>query len=1133
MIGPEFAHEEVRRYAVARLLLSEDTPATRVLRAGAPRWSLSAARLACEAWLAQPDSATTRLKSRFTALQESFDRIVAAGHGTRWGDVPSEALLALTDPKALLQASWPGLVADDAAGLQRLARLVVQRHRDDRGIVDIIVVEPIVTLLLEDKAPWKYGEYAQDLLRDWLRGLVVAKSGAGHRLRIVLRQRLVKACVAADRRFAEAQAAAAAARAARSPEEIERERRFIESQRSPFVESRYGRRRRRKRPEIPREITDDIVLELLALLGPDLGNDGEQILRRVAREAPLSIAPAVEELFTGNALANYRPGLLFELTQAYYLDEEADGSTHHDDGIRRHHARSVGVVPLAAWYRGPFMPLFQSDFRNGVAVLNRLLNHAARIRARPDPMAPPIEEDSLGSSQIEIEITGKRQCFVGDRHVWLWYRGTGVGPFPCLSALQALERVCDQHIETGTPIRTVVAILLDGCENLAMVSLVLGLLVRHLENADHLLDSYLVEPLIWEFEFARVVAEHQGHAADSEGLIASERRKWSLREAAAFMVMKSDKERATELRALGETLVANARRHFESIRDNETTEPDGEAGDSTEQRIAHVRAWASSLDRDMYQVYESQDGLYVQATPPEDIVQALEPGTKDLERAQEATRLIVRYYFEPKEERAQPIGSDELAADVAIARKLLEDSPSLGAHDPTDASALVSTVALEAHLLQGADVPSDELSFAAETVLRIGESETCAEPDDFAYTFYQQGADRSAARALPLLLLPGAARLRADIDNADGRTTFERASRAGAKLARAVAYEVRLHLARGMDHVWKTPCAEEAPCHHEAAWRIATETLRDCVLGSWNRATGRRSVITLGEPFTQSLFETDSRSILPFRLDGAIRALAPAAVASICVSTRATDLLAVLLAVQQRSLASHGHDNADHRGAHTLVSARALLTVAEHGDDVAIYEHLDAYADNSALLGNLLRALSAAAEETSGRAATARRIWPNVVRHVLALNDSGHSPFQDHYHGDTTLAALMPTSAIKTSHLYHEVLDDPIAWWEPLGMQPEIKAWLTVAPGRAFCIDRLIGFLHVLAPEDQVRTGLPWVSTLVLADPAHAAGHSFVLPAWLMEIRTTAVETGRLADWQEVVDALVVAGITQLAPYSE
>ena len=51
------------------------------------------------------------------------------------------------------------------------------------------------------------------------------------------------------------------------------------------------------------------------------------------------------------------------------------------------------------------------------------------------------------------------------------------------------------------------------------------------------------------------------------------------------------------------------------------------------------------------------------------------------------------------------------------------------------------------------------------------------------------------------------------------------------------------------------------------------------------------------------------------------------------------------------------------RGSHALVSARALLTLARDADDAVIYEHIDAYADNSALLGNLLRALSAAAEE--------------------------------------------------------------------------------------------------------------------------------------------------------------------------
>ena len=56
---------------------------------------------------------------------------------------------------------------------------------------------------------------------------------------------------------------------------------------------------------------------------------------------------------------------------------------------------------------------------------------------------------------------------------------------------------------------------------------------------------------------------------------------------------------------------------------------------------------------------------------------------------------------------------------------------------------------------------------------------------------------------------------------------------------------------------------------------------------------------------------------------------------------------------------------------------------------------------------------------------------------------------------------------------------------------------------------------------------------LVLWAPVHAAGHSLVLRRWLIEIRSAAEDAGVLDGWQEVVDALVVAGATELAPYSE
>ena len=1167
LIGPEFAHDEVRRYAVARLLLSEETPASRMLQAGAPRWSLSAAQLASQAWLQRPHGPKTPLAGRLSTLQESFDRLVKAGHGARWGDVPGEALLALADPQPVLRDAWPELVADDAVGLRRLARLVDQRLRDDKGIVNHIAVEPIIALLLEDTTPWRSGKYAEDLLRDWLQAHVVAKAVAGHSLRILLRQRLIEACAAGDRRLAqEREVAAATSQAEKAPQvrkeelrfltrllfafcrlfawgvgrrahfsgRIERDRRSAGSHNDRFVEVGYGSRPRRQRPEVPREITDAIVLELLALVGPDLGSDGEAILCRVARDAPSWLAPAVEELFTGHALANYRRGLLVRLTEAYYVDEESGGSRFDDDGIRRHRARSFGIVPQFAYFRGPFIPLLQTDFRNGVAVINRLLNHAARARVRTlsrlGPVGPPFH-DGVGY-ETKLAITSTRRRYIGDEHVWRWYRGTAVGPYPCMSALQALERVCDQLIKIQIPISRVIEILLCDCENLAMVGLVVGLLVRHLEHTGRLLDPCLADPLIWHHEFGRSASEMSGLAADSEGLVNPDRRTWSLREAAGCMVLRADERRAAELRAVGETLVAKARRDIESAEDESVTEPAREAGDSAEHQLAIVRASASSLDRSTYRAYDAPDGSYIQSMPPEDVTQALEPSDEKLERALAVSRLVVRYHINRNKRSADEVGPDELTTDLAIARRLLEHPPSDGILDPWEAPAMVAVAALESHLLSGLDLPHDALSFAAETVLQIGEAKPTGN-DEFDHSYFEQGADRSAARAVPLLLLPSASRLRSVIDRADGCTRFERAVGASMKLTQAATNEVPLHLARGLDHLWKTPCTEDGHCHHEVGWLIATETMRHCVFSGWDPATKRRTVLALKEPYAKSLDRVDDSSILAFRLDAAIRALAPAAIAGICVSARARDLLLALLAAQRRSLLSEEQYDADPRGSHTLLSARALLTLAEECDGTLILEHIDAYADNSALLYHLLSALSAAAEETPERAAAARRIWPNVVRHVLDLNESGHTPFGDGISGDMAFAALIPNATGESSYLYPEVEDSRIAWWQPLAMQPEVEAWLVTAAGRPHCVDHLIHFLRVLTPEDQVRTGLPWVSKLVSTDLDHTAGRALTLSTWLIEIRSVADHAGLLASWQEVVDALVVAGVRQLAPYSE
>lgn len=1137
MIGPDFAHDEVRRYAVSRLLLAERDPTSRILSAGAPRWALGAATLACQALLSEPDTSAYLLRGRFTTLQASFDQLVEAGHGDRWGDVPGEALVTISDFSAVLKDAWPELRADDSAGLQRLARLVKQRLRKDNGIVDQVAIEPIIELLLDEETPWGLGKYAEDLLREWLQGHAIVDTPAGHPLRIQLRMRLVEACAAGDRRLDEEREAAAAAHAARTPEEIEQEPRFEERNFELFAALGYGGRHRRKRSEVPSECTNETFLELLALLGPDLGDSGEEILRRVARDAPAWLAPAVEETFASRALSKYRRGLLAQLTEAYYLDDEPNGLGIFDDGIRSHRARGVWPMPHGAWHLGPFMWLFRCDFRAGVAVLNRLLNHAALVRARtlarPRSESHSLEDTDISQYNEDLEITGTRRQYVGDENVWRWYRGTGVGPTPCMSALQALERMCDQLIKADIPIKNLIPLLLDGCENLAMVGLVVGILVRHLEAADDFLDPYFVEPIIWHLEFGRVGNEYSGPAADSEGIEAPERRKWSLRETAMYMAVRAEDERAADLQALAGILVEKARREIEQEYGDNATEDSTYDGEGVEQLLATVRVWASCLDRSSFQVHEVPDGLHIQPTPPEEVVQALRHDNEELERVEEESRLTNFYFYKRNEAEYKAIGPDDLVIDIGTARTLLENPTSLSAHHPWDVPALVSAAALEAHLLHRVNIPDDALSFATDTVLRVSEGEASLGPYEFEETYFERGANRSAARVLPLLLMPAAAQLRKSFDGGDGSATFKRASAAGFKIAQAVASEARLHLARGLDHLWATPCVQDGPCQHQIGWQIATETMRDCAFGDWIPETGKRSIIMLDDPLAESLTVIADDSILPSRLDASIRALAPAAAANICVSTAAREMLTVLFDAQRRSLLCHEDRDLDQRGTHSLVSARALLTLAQHGDDTAIYEFIDAYADNAALLGNLLLALAAAAEETPERAEVARQVWPGVVRFVLPLLGSGSVKFRRDFYEEMALAALIPNVSYDIRYFYRELEGQPIVWWEPLALRTEVEAWLAPAAGSAQCVDQLIGFLQNLAPEDQAREGLPGVATLALASPVDVAKGSYRLTKWLIETRSAAASAGLSGRWQQLVDALVVAGVTRLARYSD
>ena len=131
--------------------------------------------------------------------------------------------------------------------------------------------------------------------------------------------------------------------------------------------------------------------------------------------------------------------------------------------------------------------------------------------------------------QLDIPGIGSRY-FTGDEHVWAWYRGTGIGPYPCMSALMAVERIADQWLQQGTPLPGLIATLLRDAHNLAMPGLVVGLLTRHAEQVVGEADPFLASPGVWELESARAAMEAGVHAQgrDDPASRGSDRRRWTM-----------------------------------------------------------------------------------------------------------------------------------------------------------------------------------------------------------------------------------------------------------------------------------------------------------------------------------------------------------------------------------------------------------------------------------------------------------------------------------------------------------------------------------------------------------------------------------------------------------------------------
>lgn len=1128
--APEFFHEQVRLYAVSQVLLSGADPVSELIAASAPRWALPAGRLAAQYLLAAPDSPTNPQAGRFERLQTQFDKLPAAGFGERWADLPAEATLPLEGSRELFASAWPSLVASNGVGLARLLRVVQQRHLPG-GLLDAAVAEPLVSAPLEHGWPRELNKKVQELTRDWLQTLIISKVPAGHAVRIALRDRISARVVSAD---AEAEAAAQAARdalAARTPEQIAEDE--ARTQRIPAMSS-IGFERRRRRPRrqyLPRELTDDAIVEQLGLLGPDLGPSGEALLRRIAENAPADLEPAVDGLLGGHALASYKPAFLVELAEAYYIDdvhpEDDDfGWMDREEGVRRH-GHSRGITPFSSAYHGPFLAMLQTDFRGGVAFIGRLLNHAALCRVKGFRRWQD-DGDPVADNSVTLSITGEPQLYIGDSNVWLWYRGGGVGPYPCMSALQALEVIADQFIAADIPLSRLVEMLMANCNNLAMPGLVVGLLVRHLESADSLLDPYLAEPHVWGLEFGRVVQETTGFILGrSSDVDAPERRKWSFREVSIMLALNADSAREAALGAIADTLEARARIELD-------LEPDTQLDEWATRQLATVAGWASSLRRSSLRMTQTDGGVVIEGTVPDAVAKILEPTQTQGQRMSDAYGLANRYDYARHSLSGPPaVDLADLHNDVNIARALVGTEEFDGQVIAEACSALACSV-IERRFIQHDPVDDDDLLWAAELLLDVASAfADQPEPEAYDFTYFSHTPDIPASRAVALLLLPEASQLRQMLARDQGEP-IERIIAANRWAATHGSLDGRLVWSRSLDHLW--PAAPiDLPggvTSHTLAYSLIEESLRGSILGPWDVKSQTRSIARIVGPVGEAIADASPKDLIAECLIPGIRGLQQLAIRSDAAGDQGLQLLTVLLACysatrQQEEFAPQ-HSQTD-----MLAIARALLLLAAHGKSDSLFRQLEGFIDRNDLLDEFMDAIAAAAEENEDAAATAIDTWPQLMDHAMNLMDLGHIPVGDGWLAARGIASLIPNIAYDNGYLLRELDSTPIVWIDFDKIAPRIARWVPFAAGHRESVDQLIALLRLTSMKRQVSDGLPWIEDLVSADPTAVAGRSYLLPEWLAETRSAARGTPQGPNWQRIVDLLVVAGEERIAALTD
>jgi len=418
-------------------------------------------------------------------------------------------------------------------------------------------------------------------------------------------------------------------------------------------------------------------------------------------------------------------------------------------------------------------------------------------------------------------------------------------------------------------------------------------------------------------------------------------------------------------------------------------------------------------------------------------------------------------------------------------------------------------------------INGSDLAWAADAIVWAAENPRI---DGMSYheTTFPMGADRTAAAALPLLILAPCENLNLDQSRIEGALE---------SVTTSLFDEVRALYVKGCAPLWEAPCELDqvtGTCRrHALPWTAAKAGLRDCRLGPWSEQSQRRDPDPLGPPFGEALPTVADDALLVNRLRMPLACMVDAQRVP-CLQREVNNLWGPLWDSYRRGLGHWWKKGYDHQAqtAHEPIALR-MINVTLDGDRDLLKAFIETLATNANALHLLFAGFATVFTYDENARAAMDEFWPWALGTALDAIGDGSSLRSEHHWFDYMVAALLPTPSPRSwdADIDGTLTRSRDGWIQPDALVGLDERWLRLARWEPKAVDAIIKFGKGAPIGWQATTAFVWIESVIDRRFDLIANHLFFLEEWLSELRKAGVIEGAVKDqYHRIIDGLAAAG---------